>query len=75
MGKPTTRGNPSKSEVYSFIFSSPICNANTKKVVLTMELPLTLWPTWLLQDLLLPLLCSNIHSLSLAQLWSNTIIP
>jgi hypothetical protein len=35
-------------------------NANTKKGALTMEFPLTLWPEWMLQNLLPPLLCSQI---------------
>jgi hypothetical protein len=32
---------------------------STKKEALTMEFPLTLWPEWMLQNLLPPLLCSQ----------------
>ena len=76
LGKPTTGKNLARSEEYALLFSSPIiCNANTKKVVLTMELPLTLWPAWLLQDLLLPLLFFKIHSFTVVELWNNIITP
>jgi hypothetical protein len=33
--------------------------ASTKKEALTMEFPLTLWPKWLLHNLLPPSLCSQ----------------
>ena len=75
LGKPTMGKNPTISEDYAFLFPSPKCNANTKKVVLIVELLLTIWPAQLLQGLLLPLLCSNIHSLALSQPWNYTIIP
>ena len=64
--------NLARSEDYALLFSSLICFAVIKKVVLSMELPLTMWPTQLLHDLL-PLLWSNVHSLTVPQLWNNTI--
>jgi hypothetical protein len=38
--------------LFSLFFSYE--NANTKKGALTMEFPLTLWPEWMLQNLLPP---------------------
>lgn len=54
------------------LFSSQICNANTKKGVLTMEFPMTLWHAWMLQDLILISLSLVSHSLSLSRLCNNT---
>jgi hypothetical protein len=47
--------------IFSLFFSYE--NENTKKGTLTMEFPMTLWPEWLLQNLLPPLLCSQIQLL------------
>ena len=66
MGKPTMGENPTISEDYALLFSSLICNADTNKVALSMVLPMTMWPIWILQDILLLLLCFNIHTMYLS---------
>ena len=48
MGKPTMRKILAIREDYALLFSSQIYYANTKKGVLTMELPTILWLVWIL---------------------------
>jgi hypothetical protein len=44
--------------LFSIFFSYE--NENTKKRELSMEFPMTLWPKWLLHNILPPMLCSQI---------------
>lgn len=57
-----------KREDYGLLFSSWICNASRKRMILIMELPMILWPTWILQYLLLPVLFFITNTFSLSQL-------
>jgi len=60
LGKLNIRKNELEGEVDDLLFSSQLWNASTKKRALTMEMPWTLWPIWILQDLLVPLISLNI---------------
>ena len=51
--------NPATNEVMPF---SSYQNANAKKMVLSMDLLMTMWLEWILQGLISPLFFSNIHS-------------
>ena len=64
LGNPIWEKSNQKLRTTHFSFILKICNV----------FPLTLFHEWMLQDILIPLLCSNIHPLSLAQLWNNTQI-
>ena len=72
MGKPTVGKKPTTNEDSALLLYQ---NENIKEIQITlsMELPRTLWPKWLLQDLLSPLLWYNITPVLFAQLWNNII--
>ena len=48
-------------------------NKNRKEMILSMELPMNLWPEWILQDIRYPMFCSNILFYVVSQLLNNKI--
>jgi hypothetical protein len=60
LGNPIWEKIQLEGEAYSLLSFSQLRNSSTKKGTLTMDFPWTLWPEWLLHNILHPMLWFNI---------------